>query len=130
MSETIKGLPEFDAQYKTRMDRESMHDLTKRNTVEQWERVACRERQLLAAIARAELAEAKLAAEVWISVEDLLPDCQQGMYLTLYLRWGRTFHRVSEWVGDKFVDLELHPVPVTHWRPLPSPPEAPTKIQP
>ena len=61
MSETIKGLPEFDAQYKNRMDRESMHDLTKRNTVEQWERIACRERQLRAAITRAELAEAELA---------------------------------------------------------------------
>lgn len=71
--------------------------------------------------------QAQLEAEAWVSVEDRLPDCQQGMYLTLYLFWDKhVCHKVTAWLGNKFVDLGLHPVPVTHWRPLPSPPEEAT----
>ena len=131
MSETIKGLPEFDAQYKNRMDRESMHDLTKRNTVEQWERIACRERQLLAAIARAELAEAKLEDEAWISVGDRLPLVVD--HLLEYKGGNERHFCVGYWnriVRCWIVNAESYPgLDVTHWRPLPSPPEEHAKEQ-
>ena len=60
----------------------------------------------------------------WISVKDRLPEATNGMFLVCYRFMGKYSARmVVAWYGGKFRDIETRIVDVTHWMPLPAPPE-------
>jgi hypothetical protein len=62
----------------------------------------------------------------WISVKERLPEVGNGMFLVSYLFAGKhPCMMVCAWYGGAFRGLDLIAMStVTHWMPLPEPPEA------
>ena len=60
----------------------------------------------------------------WISVKERFPEVSNGMFLVCYLFQERHLcYMVCAWYGGKFRGLDLRPLTVTHWMPLPDVPE-------
>lgn len=62
--------------------------------------------------------------DAWISVEDRLPEVSNGMFLVSYMFQGK--HQcmaVAAWYGDRFHDINLVALEVTHWQPKPAHPK-------
>lgn len=60
----------------------------------------------------------------WISVSDRLPDVLSPMSYEIYITTDGKYVRILRWMNKKFWDDRyLHNPIVTHWMPLPEPPQ-------
>ena len=60
-------------------------------------------------------------APEWISVEERLPEAE-GWYLTFNEASPSGFSNVDKWMPGRWIIAESNMVHVTHWMPLPEPP--------